>query len=66
MYTDGYVDQFGGPHYRKLMHAPLKKLILEIQDKKITDQRDVLEMYFDNWMGDNKQIDDVCVVGIQV
>ena len=66
IYTDGYVDQFGGPHFRKLMHTPLRKLIMETQTQEIENQKEALDMYFMNWMGESKQIDDVCIVGIQV
>jgi hypothetical protein len=66
IYTDGYIDQFGGPHFRKLMHTPLKKLIMEIQGQELEDQNNAIQMYFDNWRGEGKQVDDVCVVGIRV
>ena len=66
MYTDGYIDQFGGPHFRKMMHTPLRKLIMEIQGQGIQDQKDAIQMYFDNWKREGKQVDDVCVVGIQI
>ena len=66
IYTDGYIDQFGGPHYRKLMHTPLRKLILEIQGQDIEDQQEAVQAYYENWMGESKQVDDVCVVGIKI
>ena len=66
LYTDGYVDQFGGPTFRKLMHTPLKKLILEVQDLDMVSQKRAIEEYFDYWKGEANQVDDVCIIGLNL
>ncbi len=66
MYTDGYVDQFGGPNDKKLMHKAFKKLLLSVQELDLKRQEEEVRNYFDNWKEDNAQIDDVCVIGIEI
>ncbi|WP_258541955.1 SpoIIE family protein phosphatase [Parvicella tangerina] len=66
MTTDGYVDQFGGPKGKKLKSAVYKRMLLEIWQKPMDEQREYLSNYMKEWMGDHEQIDDICVVGIKV
>lgn len=66
MFSDGYADQFGGPKNRKFMYKPFKRLLLEFQDKSMADQKDILDKAFEDWRGENEQIDDVLVVGIRI
>jgi serine phosphatase RsbU (regulator of sigma subunit) len=63
-YTDGYIDQFGGPHHKKLMHKQFKKLLLSIQEFEPDNQLAQLRSYYENWKGDWKQTDDICVIGL--
>lgn len=64
LYTDGYVDQFGGPHQKKLMHKQFKKLLLSLSNFEPENQLSELQYYFENWKGNLKQTDDICVIGI--
>lgn len=66
MTTDGYVDQFGGEKGKKLKSAVYKRMLLEIWNKPMEEQRKYLADYMREWMGDHEQIDDICVVGIRV
>ncbi len=66
MTTDGYVDQFGGPKGKKLKSAVYKRMLLDIWQKPMDEQRAYLTNYMKDWMGDHEQIDDICVVGIRV
>lgn len=65
LYTDGYVDQFGGPHKKKLMQKQFKKLLLSLQELSMDRQKEEVEQYFENWKGDGPQIDDICVLGLK-
>ncbi|HOM40268.1 MAG TPA: SpoIIE family protein phosphatase [Bacteroidales bacterium] len=65
LFSDGYIDQFGGPHGRKFMKKNFKKLILEIQDFPMKHQKEILEERLKEWMGQTPQIDDILVVGIR-
>jgi serine phosphatase RsbU (regulator of sigma subunit) len=66
IFSDGYVDQFGGEHNRKFMTKNFKSLLLEIHKEPMVKQRQILDQKFEDWKGKNKQIDDVIVVGFQV
>jgi serine phosphatase RsbU (regulator of sigma subunit) len=65
LFSDGYIDQFGGEHGRKFMKKNFKKLILEIQDYPMSKQKDLLDKNLKDWMGQVPQIDDILVMGIR-
>ncbi|MBI4645883.1 MAG: PAS domain S-box protein [Bacteroidia bacterium] len=65
MFSDGYMDQFGGPKNQKFMAGRFKKLIGEISNHDIKEQKEILETTFNQWKGDNLQTDDVLVVGLK-
>ncbi len=64
--TDGYADQFGGPDSKKFKAKNLKNLLVQISNEKINRQIDILRTTFFNWKGDLEQIDDVCIMGIEI
>ena len=71
LFTDGYVDQFGGPLGKKLKYPRFRKLLLEIHQKPLDRQKILLENYLETWRNEYKedpfhQLDDVSVVGFKV
>lgn len=64
--TDGYADQFGGPESKKFKAKNLKNLILQISNEKVNQQIEILRSTFFNWKGDLEQIDDVCIMGMEI
>ncbi len=66
MFSDGYVDQFGGEHNRKFMLNRFKKMLLDNYTKPMAEQLDIFEKTFHSWKGKRNQIDDIMVVGIKV
>jgi len=66
MTTDGYADQFGGSNGKKFMTKNFKKLIVTISSLKSLEQLSELEKVFSQWKGNYNQVDDVCVIGINV
>lgn len=66
LFSDGYLDQFGGLQGKKLKSRNLKDLILKNQDLPIQDQGQELKRQFTEWKGDLEQLDDVCIIGISV
>lgn len=66
LFSDGYVDQFGGPERRKFMTARFSDLLLTYQHLPLEAQHDLLERTFLEWKGSEEQVDDVCVLGIAV
>ncbi|TAL62410.1 MAG: hypothetical protein EPN88_13300, partial [Bacteroidetes bacterium] len=66
MFSDGYIDQFGGPDSRKFMKKNFKKLILSIQDYPMDKQKELLGNNLMEWKGNSPQIDDILVMGIRM
>ena len=66
VFTDGYADQFGGPKGKKMMYKPFKDLLLNIQDKSMGEQKEILEQHFNEWKGSLEQVDDVCIIGVRI
>ncbi len=65
MFTDGYMDQFGGLENKKFNISNFKKLLLEIQSMDMNKQKERVEKTIQEWKGDYKQIDDILVIGIR-
>jgi len=66
IFTDGYVDQFGGPKGKKFMYQPFRELLLSIQEKEMEAQKTTLNKAFETWRGDIEQVDDVCIIGVRI
>ena len=66
MFSDGYVDQFGGENGKKLKSKPFKELLLSIHLLSMDDQKESLKNFFESWKGNIEQIDDVCVIGVKL
>lgn len=64
-FSDGFPDQFGGPKGKKYRYTPFKQMLLSIQDRDMGAQREALEKEFEEWKGEQEQIDDVIVIGTQ-
>jgi len=66
IFSDGYVDQFGGERGKKFKARAFRELLLSIQNKQMEEQRLIIDAAFEDWRGDLEQIDDVCVIGVKV
>ncbi|NQY11503.1 MAG: SpoIIE family protein phosphatase [Flavobacteriales bacterium] len=64
--SDGYQDQFGGPKGKKFRVKIMKELLLEISDKDLSEQNQLLDKAFEDWRGDEEQVDDICVIGVRI
>lgn len=63
--TDGFQDQFGGPKGKKFSSKRLHKFLAEISKYELDLQKIQLRLVFNNWKGNQGQIDDVCIMGIR-
>ena len=66
VFSDGYVDQFGGPKGKKFKYKQLKEVLMSIHHKKMQEQKNILNQTFNDWKGDLEQLDDVCIVGVRI
>ena len=65
MFSDGFPDQFGGPKMKKYMGKRFQKFLLDIHNKPMPQQKQLILNEFKSWKGDLEQIDDVCIVGVR-
>lgn len=65
IFSDGFVDQFGGEYGKKYKTKNFKSLLISIQESNMKEQLDIIEQTFDAWKKDFEQLDDVCVIGIK-
>jgi CheY-like chemotaxis protein len=63
LFSDGYVDQFGGEKGMKFLSNRFRDLIVSIHNQTMSDQCRILEKELDDWRGDRAQLDDVLVIG---
>ena len=66
IFSDGFVDQFGGETGKKLKQRRFRELMLSIQDQTLEEQRATIDRFFEEWKGEHDQVDDVCVIGMRV
>lgn len=66
MFTDGIVDQFGGPGNKKFTRKRLMALIGELQTSNMYEQELAIKSRLQDWKGTNEQVDDILVMGIHI
>lgn len=68
LYSDGFPDQFGGEQNRKFTSKAFKALLSQHHQESMITQQARLEKTLTEWMeqGQEKQIDDVMVMGFQL
>ncbi len=65
LFSDGYIDQFGGPFEKKFKFRKFCHLLLNIYKLDLEEQRKALENAFLVWKGELEQVDDVLIIGIR-
>lgn len=66
MFTDGCIDQFGGPKGKKFMYKKLEQMLLSIQHLPMEKQKNYIINALNNWKGNLEQLDDITIIGIKV
>jgi ligand-binding sensor domain-containing protein/serine phosphatase RsbU (regulator of sigma subunit) len=66
LYSDGFADQFGGEKGKKFKYKTLKELILSAQEVSMNEQYGGIRNAFYDWKREFEQIDDVCLMGVEV
>jgi serine phosphatase RsbU (regulator of sigma subunit) len=74
MFSDGILDQFGGPDGKRLKNLAFRTILLESITPEIKNQKPLLEEVLDKWQSyvnpktgqPFSQIDDICVMGIKI
>jgi len=63
LFSDGYQDQFGGPEGRKYLKKRLYNLLALISELPGKTQEEKLGEALDGWMGSERQVDDILILG---
>jgi len=66
LFSDGYVDQFGGRKDKKFMIRNFRELLSSIHMKKMDTQGIIIRETIDEWMEENEQVDDMLVWGFRL
>jgi len=67
MFSDGFIDQFGGPDGRKYMIKNFTDLLAGISILPPDQQREILKNTLKDWIGTKyPQVDDILVVGFKI
>ncbi|PCH67491.1 MAG: hypothetical protein COC01_05740 [Bacteroidetes bacterium] len=66
LFSDGYQDQFGGPHNKKFSSRRVKELILSNQSHDMAQQGDLLLNEIEKWKANHEQIDDILFIGVKI
>jgi serine phosphatase RsbU (regulator of sigma subunit) len=65
MFSDGFVDQLGGPHRKTYKSKRFKQLLREIHQEPLSEQKKILESEYEVWKSNNEQIDDILIMGVR-
>jgi len=67
LFSDGYIDQFGGDTGRKFLAKTFKNLLLDINNLPLGNQQEIINETYLNWVGaDHEQLDDIIVIGFKL
>jgi len=64
--SDGYISQFGGPKHEKFKSKRYKEVLLESRQLTIDEQSEVLKKTLFDWKAEEKQVDDILVLGLEI
>ncbi|MGQ1948432.1 ligand-binding sensor domain-containing protein [Geofilum sp. OHC36d9] len=65
LFTDGFVDQFGGAEKKKFKYRRFRHLLLSLYSLPFGEQRQILHRKFEEWRGSEEQVDDILVLGFK-
>jgi serine phosphatase RsbU (regulator of sigma subunit) len=65
LFTDGYLDQFGGTQNKKFMIKRFRELLVEVHLLPMQEQKQEIEKNMRTWIGTHEQTDDITVIGIE-
>lgn len=66
VFTDGFIDQVGGPNNTRFSSRNLKKLLMDIHDQPMYEQKEIMEETLKEWMGKEPQRDDILIIGARI
>ncbi len=65
LFSDGYVDQFGGPSGKKFKYRRFRHLLLNIHKESTERQKELIRAALMRWQKRQEQVDDILIIGIK-
>lgn len=65
-FSDGMLDQFGGPYQKRFLKKQLKDLLEHIYLNNMSKQMEIIEVTLNDWRGKNNQTDDMTIIGFEI
>lgn len=66
LFSDGYMDQFGGTDKEKFNIGRFRDLLLSIHQLSADEQKEKVSKAIQDWKGNYHQVDDMLVIGARV
>lgn len=66
LFSDGFVDQFGGKNKKKFKYKRFRQMLFESSKLSPKTQHNYIQDCFTTWKGDFRQIDDILLIGIKI
>lgn len=66
LFTDGFADQFGGTKGKKFKYKPMQQKLVEIAQKSMEEQKEILDHTIEAWRGNLEQVDDILIIGVKI
>ncbi len=66
LFTDGYMDQFGGLKAKKFRTAQFKEVLIRYHKNPLEAQKQLLLDAYLNWKDKEEQVDDITIVGLKL
>ena len=66
IFSDGYVDQFGGPKEKKYMSRRFREHLIALEGEEMNHQKISLNNALEEWKGSLEQVDDILVMGMKI
>jgi serine phosphatase RsbU (regulator of sigma subunit) len=66
LFSDGYMDQFGGNDRKKFGILKFKELLLKSQNLSMQKQKEVIANALEDWKGSKPQTDDILIIGLRI
>jgi phosphoserine phosphatase RsbU/P len=66
LFTDGYMDQFGGQYQKKFGYTQFKELLVRNHENPLKVQKQLLLDTYISWRDKEEQVDDITVLGLKL
>ena len=66
LFSDGYIDQFGGKNDKKFLRKNFHNVLLSVYGLPAAEQEKIIWNIMKEWMQGYEQIDDISIIGITI